>query len=148
MIEPFRAFIIAFETIWLITKTAVKFTSITFCQSSIFILNESVSFVIPALFTRMSKFPASAKADVITFASSSWFATSAQISWNFVLFSAAILSNSSRAALGFEHNPQTSAPSERYFSTIFLPIPRLEPVTSAFLFSNNAIFVLLIKIIL
>src|SRR5574344_1568721 len=135
--EPVFLRIMSPEIIWQIKNTEVRLTASTLSQSSFFMWKLKVSRVMPALFTSTSNPPASASAAFTAAVSSSAFDASAQNSWNFVLWSAANFSISAFASEGCEHMPHTSAPSAKNVSAIFLPIPRDEPVTIAFLFSNN-----------
>src|SRR5574344_1778682 len=135
--EPVFLRIMSPEIIWQIKNTEVRLTASTLSQSSFFMWKLKVSRVMPALFTSTSNPPASASAAFTAAVSSSAFDASAQNSWNFVLWSAANFSISAFASEGCEHMPHTSAPSAKKVSAIFLPIPRDEPVTNAFLFSSN-----------
>src|SRR3954453_2236918 len=128
-IEPLRRFIIPRATARHVWKTPPRFVLMTSFQSSSGIRASRPSRVTPALFTRMSRSPASRTRRL----ASSALATSACTA--VAPASAATCSASSRPELELS---VTLAPARANSSAIARPIPREPPVTRAVLPSSDA----------
>ena len=97
----FLAFIIYPITFFVTLNVPIKFVSITWLKSSFFILIRSISFVMPALFTRTSIEPNSSITFFVKFSQSSKFDTSPFTNKHFTLFSSICFFNKFKSSDSF-----------------------------------------------
>mmetsp|Transcript_63358 Transcript_63358/g.159788 ORF Transcript_63358/g.159788 Transcript_63358/m.159788 type:complete len:246 (+) Transcript_63358:466-1203(+) len=129
MIRPQRFLVMPLRTALVIRNTELRFVLMTSSHCASFIRIISVSFVMPALFTRMSTPPNSSSTALMTAATLSGSTTSSFMPLPFK--SPPKRSLMASAPPSEVAVPMTVAPAEANFSAIAAPIPREAPVTKA-----------------